>query len=90
MAQRLSFNAHTNHMLEENRTSGKKLTVEVSDLKTAIAQSEAVIKDKETQLAALVDKPFTETGPKHPVAEHAPKFFWIVDCYLYRLSHITF
>lgn len=64
--QRLSFNAHTNHMLEENRTSGKKLAVEVSDLKTAIAQSEAVIKDKEAQLAALVDKPFTETGPAKP------------------------
>ena len=64
--QRLSFNAHTNHMLEENRSGGKKLAVEVSELKTAIELSEAVIKEKEALLARLVDKPFTETAPAKP------------------------
>lgn len=64
--QRTSFNAHTNHMLEENKAGGKKLAAEVCELKASIEKCETVIKEKETFLARLIDKPFTETAPAKP------------------------
>ena len=64
--QRLSFNAHTTHMLEENKANGKKVASEVEGLKACIAKSESVIKEKEALLETLIDKPFTETAPAKP------------------------
>lgn len=64
--QRLSFNAHTTHLLEENKTNGKKLASEVEALKAAINQAEDIINEKDEQLAGLVDKPFTEPQPAKP------------------------
>lgn len=64
--QRLSFNAHTTHMLEENKANGKKLVSEVEALKAAINQAEDIINEKDAQLAGLIDKPFTETAPAKP------------------------
>lgn len=64
--QRLSFNAHTSHMLEENKANGKKLVSEVEALKSAISQAEGIIREKEAQIACLVDNPFTETEPAKP------------------------
>ena len=64
--QRISFNAHTSHMLEENKANGKKVASEVEGLKAGIAKSESVIKEKEALLETLIDKPFTETAPAKP------------------------
>ena len=64
--QRISFNAHTSHMLEENKANGKKVASEVEGLKAGIAKSESVIKEKEALLEKLIDKPFTETAPAKP------------------------
>lgn len=64
--QRISFNAHTSHMLEENKANGKKVASEVEGLKAGIAKSESVIKEKEVLLETLIDKPFTETAPVKP------------------------
>ena len=64
--QRISFNAHTSHMLEENKACGKKVASEVEGLKAGIAKSESVIKEKEALLETLIDKPFTETAPAKP------------------------
>jgi len=64
--QRISFNAHTSHMLEENKANGKKVASEVEGLKAGIAKSESVIKEKEALLETLIDKPFTETAPTKP------------------------
>ena len=64
--QRLSFNAHTSHLLEENKTSGQKLAAEVSQLNDSIAKSEAVISEKSKLLETLVEKLFTETVPAQP------------------------
>ena len=64
--QRISFNAHTSHMLEENKACGKKVASEVEGLKAGIAKSESVIKEKEALLETLIDKPFTETAPSKP------------------------
>jgi len=64
--QRISFNAHTSHMLEENKANGKKVASEVEVLKAGIAKSESVIKEKEVLLETLIDKPFTETAPVKP------------------------
>ena len=64
--QRISFNAHTSHMLEENKANGKKVASEVEGLKAGIAKSESVIKEKEALLETLIDKPFTETAPSKP------------------------
>ena len=64
--QRISFNAHTSHILEENKANGKKVASEVEGLKAGIAKSESVIKEKEALLETLIDKPFTETAPAKP------------------------
>ena len=64
--QRISFNAHTSHMLEENKANGKKVASEVEGLKAGIAKLEAGIKEKEALLETLVEKPFTETAPAKP------------------------
>lgn len=64
--QRQAYNAHTSHLLSENKTNGQKLAAEVSQLKENIAKSEAIIKEKEALLASLVDKPFTEAAPTLP------------------------
>ena len=64
--QRLSFNAHTTHLLEENKANGKKLAEEVAALKAAINQAEDITHEKEEQIAGLVDKPFTEAEPAKP------------------------
>jgi hypothetical protein len=64
--QRLSFNAHTTHLLEENKTNGKKLASEVEEIKASISKLEAGIKEKESLLETLVEKPFTETAPAKP------------------------
>ena len=64
--QLISFNAHTTHLLEENKTNGKKLASEVEALKAAINQAEDIRNEKDEQLAGLVDKPFTETPPAKP------------------------
>ena len=64
--QRISFNAHTSHILEENKANGKKVASEVEGLKAGIAKSESVIKEKEALLETLIDKPFTETAPVKP------------------------
>lgn len=64
--QRLAYNAHTSHLLTENKTNGQKVAAEVAQLKENIAKSEAVIKEKEALLASLVEKPFTETAPAKP------------------------
>lgn len=63
---RLSFNAHTSHLLEENKANGKKLAAEAAELKAAITHAEDKIKEMNEQLAGLVDKPFTETPPAKP------------------------
>jgi DNA repair exonuclease SbcCD ATPase subunit len=64
--QRISFNAHTAHMLEENKVNGQKLAGDLSRLKENIAMCEAEIKEKESFLKSLVEKPFTETAPAKP------------------------
>lgn len=64
--QRQAYNAHTSHLLSENKTNGQKVAAEVAQLKESIAKSEAVIKEKEALLETLVDKPFTETAPAKP------------------------
>lgn len=64
--QRQAYNAHTSHLLSENKTNGQKVAAEVAQLKESIAKSEAVIKEKEVILASLVEKPFTETAPTQP------------------------
>ena len=64
--QRLSFNAHTSHLLSENKANGQKVAAEVSKLKESIAKAEADIKEKEAFLESLVEKPFTETAPAKP------------------------
>lgn len=64
--QRLSFNAHTTHLLEENKANGRKIATEVENLKIAIQQAEEIINEKQVQLDGLVDKPFTETEPAKP------------------------
>ena len=64
--QRQAYNAHTSHLLSENKTNGQKVAAEVVQLKESIAKSEAVIKEKEALLASLVEKPFTEAAPTQP------------------------
>ena len=64
--QRLSFNAHTSHLLRENQANGKKVAEEISQLKERIAKLETDIKEKEALLESLVEKPFTETAPVKP------------------------
>ena len=64
--QRQAYNAHTSHLLSENKTNGQKVAAEVAQLKESIAKSEAVIKEKEALLASLVEKPFTEAAPTQP------------------------
>ena len=64
--QRISFNAHTAHMLEENKVNGQMLAGDLSRLKENIAMCEAEIKEKESFLKSLVEKPFTETAPAKP------------------------
>ena len=64
--QRQAYNAHTSHLLSENKTNGQKVAAEVAQLKESIAKSEAVIKEKEALLESLVEKPFTETAPTQP------------------------
>ena len=64
--QRQAYNAHTSHLLSENKTNGQKVAAEVAQLKESIAKSEAVIKEKEALLASLVENPFTETAPTQP------------------------
>lgn len=64
--QRQAYNAHTSHLLSENKTNGQKVAAEVAQLKESIAKSEAVIKEKEALLESLVENPFTETAPTQP------------------------
>ena len=64
--QRQAYNAHTSHLLSENKTNGQKVAAEVVQLKESIVKSEAVIKEKEALLASLVEKPFTEAAPTQP------------------------
>ena len=64
--QRQAYNAHTSHLLSENKTNGQKVAAEVAQLKESIAKSEAVIKEKEALLESLIEKPFTETAPTQP------------------------
>lgn len=64
--QRLSFNAHTAHLLQENKTSGQKLSEEVSKLRNEITVTAGTIREKEELLATLVEKPFNEQPPVRP------------------------
>lgn len=64
--QLISFNAHTTHLLEENKTNGKKLASEVEALKAAINQAEDIRNEKDGQLVGLVENPFTEPQPVKP------------------------
>ena len=64
--QRLSFNAHTSHLLQENKTSGQKLSEEVSKLRNEITVTAGTIREKEELLATLVEKPFNEQPPVRP------------------------
>lgn len=64
--QRLSFNAHTAHMLKENKAAGKELSEDVARLRNEIAKAQDSIKEKEGALAKLVEVPFTEAMPLRP------------------------
>lgn len=64
--QRLSFNAHTSHLLQENKTAGQKLSEEVSKLRNEITVTAGTIREKEELLATLVEKPFNEQPPVRP------------------------
>ena len=64
--QRLSFNAHTAHLLQENKTAGQKLSEEVSKLRNEITVTAGTIREKEELLATLVEKPFNEQPPVRP------------------------
>ncbi len=64
--QRLSFNAHTAHLLQENKTAGQKLSEEVSKLRNEITVTAGTIREKEEFLATLVEKPFNEQPPVRP------------------------
>ena len=64
--QRKYFNAHTAHLLKENKTSGQKLASEVEKLKDEIKKSECTISEKQVLLDSLVEKPFTELAPEKP------------------------
>lgn len=64
--QRLSFNAHTAHLLQENKAAGQKLSEEVSKLRNEITVTAGTIREKEELLATLVEKPFNEQPPVRP------------------------
>ena len=64
--QRLSFNAHTSHLLQENKTAGQKISEEVSKLRNEITVTAGTIREKEELLATLVEKPFNEQPPVRP------------------------